>query len=290
MIEVMPRHEIELGEGVTPYALEVVNDTIYRSFQTRLPVWWSTLIYDVQEDPENGEVYRGKFATRVAKYLRVRYGRISHEFLATIGSIAAQWSTTSALVEVDITDKFDWNDGMFADYDSCFWDSSRELIRPTMEEHGFLALRTYDREGIGRCWIAPIDEGWVLFNGYMEERFRKKIAPSSSASTAVFASILNAMYPKLHARRVALTNNGCASGLLYINGGVGYAFVDEESQLLRDSIANGLQNVSLFVYPSRGCGGCGKTYCDIWKKQGYYLCLDCYLRCCDIGTRWLEEE
>lgn len=112
---------------------------------------------------------KGTFTKRLSKYFYDNYEVLfTKEQLTELGAIAKDHSIDVATLYLDITRNFNWDDGDFGDSDSCFW-GSRSRARDILYQNGAYALRFYKElagEGYGRCWLVPVNEGWIIFNGY----------------------------------------------------------------------------------------------------------------------------
>ncbi len=144
---------------------------------------------------------------------------ITQPIVSEVGSIASRNVEQCRKFIYDVTSCFNWKAGDFGDDGSCFWGTNKQAKDMLSDAH-FLALRFYHAErpteGIARCWIGwePDTKTPVLFNGYGMELIRQ---------VRVLATSMGVMY-----RKVLLQNNGSCGGMLYINGGNGFALGDTE--------------------------------------------------------------
>ncbi len=100
-----------------------------------------------------------RLARRVARAVHKVTGVVlDADLLQRIGQLAA--AERNLIVTCDVTDRFDWVDGDFADTDSCFWRGWVNARAISLPKLGARALRFYaDRDkavGNGRCWILPL--------------------------------------------------------------------------------------------------------------------------------------
>lgn len=156
--------------------------------------------------------YVGTFPKRVSKYLYKQGYKCPPEFLQTLGTLAKMHSGDSVSYTFEIVDRIDWNSGDFGDSGSCYW-GSHVPAKGMVEDNGY-AIRFFDSfgAGLGRAWIALYEADLhIFFNGYGFDNGPLTIA-------RVFAFNFGLSY-----KRIALENNGTSNGMLYINGGYGYA-------------------------------------------------------------------
>lgn len=214
-------------------------------FLPALPEHWSW-----QWLVEDGE-YRGTFPKRAQKYWKVHYGiKAPASFLSQIGNLARAHSASQPEYYFDFTDRVDWEDGAFGDLHSCWWESGGAALE-TLMENGGMAIRFYESAGsevgIGRAWLAEMpDDTYVVFNGYG--------FPGNATLTIAraFAGFIGKDY-----RQISLSNGGSTNGLIWINGGIGYAVGD---------------------------------WADIETIQAYDLHWNTFIRCHDCDRRIDEDD
>lgn len=215
--------------------------------------------------------YVGTFPKRVAKYLYQKHGRkLSSTQLGELGTEVSTHCERNKSYTFDFTDSFDWDAGDFGDDGSCFW-SCRTGAREMLEVNGARAVRFYDKDGEGyaRAWVAPVDNGWIVFNGYGLESLQ-------------IARILS-HYWGAYYKRAMLVNNSEDSGVLWINGGAGYVIADQAD--CKDSYDFGwedIKNGRIVCYHCSeeldenedytydGDNYCESCYCDM-----FFYCDDC---------------
>lgn len=266
-----------------------MNPDSHRFYLPTLPDTWQW-VWLVQR----GE-YRGTFPKRVNQYYHKTHGlQCPKEFLSAVGNIAKAHSNEPITYTFDIVNRIDWHDGDFGDGGSCWWWPSQEYAKTMLIDNGGLAIRFYeDGQGYGRAWLVPIDDFYILFNGY-------GFAGDSTLTTArMFAAFMGLQYQRIH-----LTNNGNASGTLYINGGRGYVigtgeridgFTDYDFEWLDDSdyceaCGTTLYEDDVYYGPDYNhycercfynrfdtCTSCGDAFDrdDITERDGEYLCPNC---------------
>ena len=212
--------------------------------------------------------YRGKLPNRLAGMLKTRYDiKLTPKQKSTIGNIARKHLLARDNYTVDFTDTFDWNDGDFGDFGSCFWGANFGA-REIMEEEGVIAIRFYDEDdnGIGRAWLYELsDTAWILFNAYGLE---------CSEAASVFAMKLGEDtgdtwdYEQLDSLRIS----GISKGFVYVNS---------FSQIICREGYHLEFNVDLdWNIPYYSCSSCGdwvhedNLYHDEEICESY--CYDCY--------------
>jgi hypothetical protein len=229
-------------------------------------VWaWHWIAY--QDD------FRGTFPKRVSKWYKLAYSlNCPKSFIEKIGNLARQHSLEAYTYRFDFTDRFDWDDGDFGDSGSCYWGSNYEA-RELLEDNGCLAIRFYDenKEGIGRAWLFPTEDFYIVFNGY-------------GFTTLEIAKIF-ATWAGLNYKKINLYNNDESTGLIYINGsGSGYAVGEYVEDVKRYDFE---------IYTPNGCYACGRdmgenSYTGADDEE---YCMDCfydrfdYCRVCDDTYR-----
>jgi hypothetical protein len=153
---------------------------------------------------------------RVASYFFKKFGiKSPTAFLEQLGNVARQHTSEGVAYDFDFTDVFDWDDGDFGDAGSCYW-GSNEAARDMLMENGGFAIRFYndEGEGFGRAWVVsrqPSEGFYVVFNGY-----------GVSDSATLTAARIMSLFLSVTYKRVVLRNNGTQTGMLWINGGIGY--------------------------------------------------------------------
>jgi formylmethanofuran dehydrogenase subunit E len=221
--------------------------------------------------------YVGTFPKRVAKYYYQKHQRkLTSDQLGHIGSVMAKHTNRHNRYTFDFTDSFDWSAGDYGDSGSCYW-GCRRGARKLLDESGALAIRFYDEndDGMARAWICRGNGLYYLFNGYGLE---------TADIARIFAQYLGASY-----RQIDLANNGSDSGIIWINGGTGYAIGPEES-------VNGMSSYDLEIAEGEKCADCGEyhdpedmTYID---DHGY-VCEDClsdYSYCEDCDCYYHNDD
>lgn len=224
---------------------------------------------------------KGKLTTRLAHYFYENFRiKLPKTLLAEIGNIARQHAETGNTYHFEFTDTFDWEDGDFGDGGSCYW-GSHEAAREMLVINNALAICFYNEagDGIGRAWLYDNNDYWIIWNGY-------GFAGNSTLTIArVFASFIGMSFKK-----IGLSNRGVIGGMLYINGGIGYAIGSESA----------IANVTHYDFWWDGlevCYECGATldeddtyrgandeiYCD----HCFYNHFDTCSRCGE--TDWAEN-
>ena len=160
----------------------------------------------------------GTFPKRVAKAVKRVLGvDMDSKIMGVIGDTARNYCPKITTHYVDFTQRFNWKAGDFGDIGSCFWGERSDAI-DMMTDNGFWAMRFYDADsnGIGRCWLYPVNTGAILFNKYPTDT-------KLQATARVLAFMTGLYYQTVD----HLSNKEDTCGELYINGGKGQ-FVGEQ--------------------------------------------------------------
>ena len=153
--------------------------------------------------------YVGTFAKRVSKFYHKTLSlKCPPEFIQEIGNISRAHSSDAVTYDFEFVNRIDWQDGDFGDEGSCWWGDYEEA-RPLLLENGGLAIRFYrETVGLGRAWIVPRGETFIVFNGY----------GFASDSTLIIARVM-AQFLGLSYSRISLMNH---NNRMYINNDAGY--------------------------------------------------------------------
>jgi hypothetical protein len=157
---------------------------------------------------EKGD-YVGTFPKRVSKFYRQEMKlKCPPEFIQEIGNIARAHSGDAITYDFEFVNKIEWDAGDFGDDGSCWWGDYEEA-KPLLLSNGGLAIRFYqDNAGLGRAWVVPVGEMFIVFNGYGFS------SDSTLIIARVMAEFLGVMYKK-----ISLINH---NDLMYINNDAGY--------------------------------------------------------------------
>jgi len=264
------KFRVEMPRGITDYGLRKIDEAIYGQYQTTLPYWWSVLWVDTQEDPATGTTYSGRFPRRVEKWLALTYGsKVPLELRTLIGNIASQNCIEEGTeIYIDFTQRFNWTDGEFADEGSCFW-GENSSAKDIMRIHGMYAARFYDTDeiGRGRVWInRNVLPGLVIFNAYLEQPLLG--ANSRGRNGLLVAANILGKFFNLEFERLSLSNMGTSSGLVFINGGVGY-------HLKKPGVSTPRYADMEMYFHNRHCDDCGASGCDLWEYDDSFYCEEC---------------
>lgn len=234
--------------------------------------------------------YRGTFPKRVAQYYHKAFGiNCPPEFLSEIGNLARLHSNEQLAYEFDFADRIDWRAGEFGEEPSSCIVNNPAAIE-AMESGGCLAIRFYNTEGKGyaRAWIAPVDDYYIVFNGYGFP------GNATVAIARIFAEFVDGQY-----RRISLTNYGNGGGDVYINGETGYAVGKDVAHVYShdlewgegysdycESCGQGLTEYDVYF------GANDYTYCESCYDERFDRCESCYEVCwreniVEVNDRWL---
>lgn len=217
--------------------------------------------------------YVGRLPTRISKYYKLAYSaKLDTETLSELGNIARAHTCAGAKYYFDFDQELAWRDGDFGDDGSCYWGGKHDA-REMLRDHGAYAIRFYHQgqvnlgldgkdttvyTGYGRAWLVPWRDCFVAFNSYGQE-----------LSTVSFVL---ARYLKRHYQRIELFNNDKTRGMLWINGGTGYAI--GKSEIVKEWTYIDLR----WPVPLR-CRECGEiTDQPYYAESDKVLCLACFDR------------
>lgn|GEM_PF-3116100 len=256
-----------------------LNPQNQRMFLPELPAEWSW-----QWVVTGRANYTGTFPKRIRKYYFKNFGlKMPEALLAELGNIARAHASEAVTYRFEFVDTFDWEDGDFGDAGSCYW-GENSGARDMLADNDALAIRFYNEDGSGlaRAWVAPIDTDlYIVFNGY----------GFPGHATLTIARVMAAHFGLAY-RKIALSNDGTTSGLLWINGGAGYIVGTPD-------VADGFTDYD-FNWPdhySDYCYSCGTRI----HGDDYYhgaddemYCVDCYYNrfedCYRCGScEWRED-
>lgn len=253
---------------------------------------------------------QGKLPKRVARFYHGMGIKFPKQVIEQLGNLAKSHYQEPTPYVFEFVNKFNWRKGDFGDPHSCYWGSNK-AARQVLTDNGAFAVRFYNAEqkGIARAWFVKLETFAIVFNGYG--------FPGDATLTIVkiLAGFFTLPYTRIH-----LENNGHASGLVYINGGVGYTightditFHDFQWEtpyehecrdcgngLNEDDVYWGLDNEpycqDCFYESFEYCSQCGET---CWRDNSYYVndetyCPSCYERDCfyceECGEDYLIGE
>lgn len=211
-------------------------------------------------------IYAGTMAKRVASYYYKQFSiKSPTSFIEQIGNLARQHTSDGVSYDFDFTNALDWEDGDFGDAGSCYW-GDHAAARDMLISDGAFAIRFYSTgdEGIGRAWIVDriaANGFYVVYNGY-----------GISDSATLTAARVMSLFLSLTYKRVVLRNNDHTSGMLWINGGVGYLVGSIE--VIADVTWFDLQIEDMLA-----CHNCGQPLTDDQAYRGpddENYCDDCF--------------
>jgi len=261
---------------------------------------------------------RGKFAKRIKAQASKRSTKLPDTLISEIGNIAQNNTLPDMTWYIDFTNDFDWTDGDFGDYDSCYWTCNSEARDRLYDTHGF-ALRTFEKNshnmemwhkkdnisyaGKGRCWIMwdTKKKIYVLFNGYGEsDRYRY-----GSMQTRHFATLFTNYIKTVSDETINKTkvNFRPSNSILFVNNG-GRAYLigtDKQTEQHHDTEIFIQLNYDTSIYETNRydyhCDDCGTGLREDdvhHSPDDHYLCDECfaehYRYCDDCGEPTAHEE
>lgn len=204
------RHQFQYGTGeVSEDGKGWIYNHLYANSLPELPSNW-----DWRMIVPKGE-YAGTMPKRLKKYYYKNHNiTLSAEFLSNFGSRISDFIDHPKLYDFRFT-RDNWKAGDFCDEGSCFW-GCRWYAPTIIKKYGGGAIQFFEPNtdrGIGRAWLIPYEDTWVVINGY--------------GFLTIFigrflATYLGTSY-KIHEN---IHNLGEYDGMLYINGCKGVILKD----------------------------------------------------------------
>jgi hypothetical protein len=231
---------------------------------------------------ERGDL-TGTFPRRAARHYYRELGiRCPQTFLQELGNLARRHSSERVTYNFEFVDSFDWEAGDFGDSGSCYW-GGHSGARLMLANNNALAVCFFDDsdKGIARAWFVPVDESYIIFNGYGFS------GDATLTITRVISSFLGLSY-----KHINLSNNGSDTQTLYINSGMGYVLGQPNKIASITRYDFGWDDES-----ADSCYHCGQMLCEdevYYGPDNLTFCEDCYCdHCssCDIcgEVYWSDE-
>lgn len=153
-------HTIYLGTGhVSEEGIDVIQGTLAGR---GIHLWPDN--FDPACVVKSGE-YTGTIVKRLRKFYHENGLDLNQNLCSEIGSIVGRYSTNKQEYTFHFTNRL-WPCGKFQDGGSCFW-SEKKATPQIIFDNGGGGVCFFDGEkGIGRAWILPYGEDWVIFNAY----------------------------------------------------------------------------------------------------------------------------
>lgn len=187
----------------------------------------------------------GKFTTRLTAELFKLGLKLSKDQLETVANSLNDYILKDG--QYSFTFDQEYVQGSAADYchrDSCWW-GGYEHARPVLKANNGYAIRMWDGgKPVARCWIAPADGGYVLFNAY------------GKLDLGMFSQVL-AMNWGMQFRKCSLEY----PNTLYINNGVGF-HLHAESPKDHLELNWTRKTDKPYVHPANPCQVCGESAPD----------------------------
>jgi len=165
-------------------------------------------------------------------------------------------------------DGLPWEDGDFADKNSCFW-ACRNVVREILLSHGTKSIQLFKKnKGIGRALVLPLGghpNYYLLFNayGYPLSFFRKFLET----------------YWDVNYNYVDTYNDGDDDEIIYTNGNLGYLFPRKEIDILNLGVdVSDIENLWCKACDNEFYGYVNKKtqVCPYCKKRRKTISMDDY--------------
>lgn len=217
----------------------------------------------------------GRLTKRVGKYFYNRYGiKLTSAELSAFGVQYDNLRNNPKEFYIRLTNNFDWNNGHYGNNSSCWW-GDYTTSRDTLHHYGgFGALfyispeEYYDRDGVGRMWVAPLSDNLVLaFNYYGPEQQRY--------AAAAIARLLEELTGDTWVYGKRNTSDG---GNMYVNGGSAFAIWKKGNDAPPDTVSFGYYEQSDYFSHGVKCERCDNFVDEEYSyyENGYTYCSDCW--------------
>jgi hypothetical protein len=162
-----------------------------------------------------------------------------------------------------VQDSIDWSRGTYGDDGSCYWGDRSGAKDMILENDGFaLLFHGPNNEPLARCWCLPWESSYILFNAYARH--------GEAIELTTFARVVQDITGLPYYRKINLTNQGTASGTLWINSNMGFV-VGPAEVAETESVDLDIEKQE----PRCCCCGddCGD---DSYQHDGESYCSDCF--------------
>jgi hypothetical protein len=285
------RYELSTPLTVSEQAIRQINDYLFKNFFYSSS-WARPELYEKAYnlfDNIMNDIYlldrawitkRGTFSKRLSRILKKHHKKIDNKIISQCGQIARSSCQTFAdSVMLYIKRQVDWSDGYYGDAGSCFfW--CREVAPQVIFEHGgyALTLHTIENDPLGRAWVVPYEDNYVIFNSYARSGY--------SVECTTFARLLMDLLEVTYYRKIQLTNRGTTDGIIWINSNYGFI------------VGNNCQDIQQIDLDIKCiCEECGYDFTsegESYLKEGSVLCEECgngdRYRCNNCGERVSEDN
>lgn len=201
--------------------------------------------------------YSGTFSKRARKYYHEKCIKLTHSQCSELGSLVGQYSSRNASYVIRFTSEL-WSCGAYHDAGSCFWGDKKFAPDIIFGEGGGGVLFYDDADNrLGRCWILPYRDDWVIFNAYG--------LPLLTMARAL-SQFLVSTY-----RRIDLRNNYSTDGHLHINDDGYILFKEEDKYIMDQPIDLRIDESKYVVY----CEDCGEIIDEKNVINDEVYCNDC---------------
>lgn len=226
--------------------------------------------------------FRGNFPKRVAQYYYKTHNlKCPWTFLTELGNLARNHSADDVTYTFEFVSEIDWQSGEFGDYGSCYW-GDRAGAREMLENNGGFAVRFYNGtgRGIARAWMVEVEENLrIVFNGH----------GFAGDATLIIARVVAQFFSASYTR-IRLTNDGDASGVLWIDGGKAYFIGDAAVIAGRATYELSWEEIYAYEYSCYECGDGLGEYDVCWGVDDMAYCEDCYSELFDSCQRCGETR
>jgi len=269
----------QLSENGIWKVKDIIHDSL-NDIKTNMLVYWSDINNNFDNFDFDLDKSKGKITKRIKKHVfKTWEHKLTDSQISNIGNNINNNLIIPDSYYYDFNDNFNWQDGDFGDSGSCFWDGRENAKDMIQSESGF-ALRLYDtdRNGIGRIWIIPIENGMILFNGYLNDNYDS--TPTKLISNIFEQILINDFGLKtnddFYIKKIGLDNRDSSGGTLWINSDSGFMFSLKEYDY-------GSYDFNISEYPNDNYQVCFECSFDIdteyheyhIQNENYY-CNDCF--------------
>lgn len=201
----------------------------------------------------------GKFTTRLANELFKHGVKLSKDQLETIANALSDFVSRDGKYDFTFDQGFVAGDAEeYCHRDSCWW-GGYSSARPMLAGNGGYALRMWENgKPVARCWIAPVADGYVMFNAY------------GKMDLGLFARVISTSWGLKYGKCSMLYPES-----IYVNNGSGFHLHAEDPKTVVDICHWSRQRSQEYVAPNNPCEVCGEEL-PAGETLTCYLCHEAY--------------